>query len=364
MNKRLIKYYADSDYYTLVLPQWTQRCLSVRTGGDDSLFETMRQEIDGLGGTVLSQFVMAGAQLYEQGVADMGNVSWPLTWIQGDACQSGQAYSSQIVCISGIEPTRIILDGETVGYRYDDDYAAYCQLSSLKPADASGSRADQTRSLFERMEAGLAQAGMQFSDTVRTWLYLDRLLDWYGAFNEVRTAFFREQCVFDIMVPASTGIGAANPWGTALLADLLAVKPKGPTCQIQAVASPLQCPALDYKSSFSRAVELAFPTHRQLLVSGTASIDPDGRSVHIGDCARQIELTMRVVQEILRSRGMGWHDLSRGIAYFKNRADVALWDAWVIQNHIPRFPLAISHADVCRDELLFEIEVDALQLRE
>ncbi len=362
MKNSFNRYYADSDYYTLALPQWTQHCLSVRAGGDGSLFETMRQEIDNLGGKVLSQFVLAGKQHYEQGLAQMGNVSWPLTWIQGDACRSGQIYSSQILSISGVALTPLVLEGETVGYSYEDAYARFCQISSLKPADPTASRAEQTRSLFERMEAALAQAGIAFTDTVRTWLYLDKLLEWYGIFNEVRTRFFDERGVFDGMVPASTGIGAANPWGTALLADLLAVKPKGATCRVEPVASPMQCPALDYKSSFSRAVELSFPTHRQLLVSGTASIDTDGNSIYQGDCALQIELTMQVVAHILKSRGMDWCDLSRGIAYFKDRADVALWDSWALRNNLPRFPVAISHADVCREELLFEIEVDAIQL--
>ncbi len=363
IQSRCLRYYSEADYFTLVLPQRVQRCLSVRAGGDGSLFETMRQEIHALGGSVLSQFVMAGCQHYRQGLAEMGEVRWPLTWIQGDACSSGQVYSSQIVSVSGTELAPVVLDGETVGYCYEDDYAQFCQLSSLKPTDATASREAQARSLFERMDAALTLVGMQCTDTVRTWLYLDQLLDWYEEFNGVRTAFFREKGIFDKMVPASTGIGAANPWGAAILADVTAVKPKSTQCRIEAVASPLQCPALDYKSSFSRAVELSFPTHRQLLISGTASIDPDGASAHLNDTMAQIELTMQVVKAILSSRGMDWADLSRGIAYFKDRADVALWEDWAARNELPRFSLAISHANVCRDALLFEIEVDATQVR-
>lgn len=362
MRRCCLRYYSDADYFTLKLPQRVQQCLSVRAGGDGSLFETMRQKIADLDGTVLSQFVMAGCRHYRQGIAEMGDVGWPLTWVQGDACRSGQVYSSQILSIAGTELTPVRLDGELVGYRYEDEFAVFCQLSSLKPADTKASREAQARSLFERMAAALGEAGMEFTDTVRTWLYLDRLLEWYDEFNGVRTTFFKEQRVFDKMVPASTGIGAANPWEAAVLADLLAVKPKGPDCRIEAVASPLQCPALDYRSSFSRAVELAFPTHRQLMVSGTAGIDAQGASAHLGDTAAQIDLTMQVVGEILKSRGMEWADLSRGIAYFKNRGDVILWEDWVARNGLPRFSLAISHADVCRRELLFEIEVDAVRI--
>ena len=142
-----------------------------------------------------------------------------------------------------------------------------------------------------------------------------------------------------------------------------AVIPKNSGCKIEAVNSPLQCPATSYKSSFSRAVELDFPSYRKLFVSGTASIDPYGNTSYLGDPGRQVELTMQVVEAILISRGMGWEDLTRGIAYFKDRATLPVFNRYCKENDIPPFPLAVSHADICRDELLFEIEVDALKMR-
>ena len=38
-------------------------------------------------------------------------------------------------------------------------------------------------------------AGMSFGNVMRTWFYLDRILEWYHEFNHVRTAFFRERKV-------------------------------------------------------------------------------------------------------------------------------------------------------------------------
>ena len=132
--------------------------------------------------------------------------------------------------------------------------------------------------------------------------------------------------------------------------------------KIQAVNSPLQNPALDYKSSFSRAVELKFPTHRNLLISGTASIDPVGKTAHPDNPEKQIRLTMEVVKAILESRNMDWGDLFRGIAYFKDMNYLPIYCRVAEELGIPRFPLAVSHADVCRDDLLFEIEVDAVKI--
>jgi enamine deaminase RidA (YjgF/YER057c/UK114 family) len=99
---------------------------------------------------------------------------------------------------------------------------------------------------------------------------------------------------------------------------------------------------------------------RKLFVSGTASIEPEGQSAHDGDAARQVELTMRVVHAILESRGMGWADVSRAIVYVKRAADAAVYDAYCAAAGLLPLPAAVVEADVCRPELLFEIEVDAI----
>ena len=250
-----------------------------------------------------------------------------------------------------------------MGFTYEDDYARYCRLRGVIPQDLKASRIDQTRSAFETMDAALKLNGFKFTDTVRTWIYLDQLLEWYDDFNAVRTQYFNETGIFNHMVPASTGIGAANQYGSAIMMDVLAVKPKSDSLRIQEVTTPLQNPALNYKSSFSRAVEMAYPTHKTLLISGTASIDPSGATVHVDDPEKQIRLTMDVIKAILESRGMGWDDLFRGIAYFKSMSYLPIYERVASELGITRFPLAISHADVCRHDLLFEIEVDAVMLQ-
>jgi enamine deaminase RidA (YjgF/YER057c/UK114 family) len=161
-------------------------------------------------------------------------------------------------------------------------------------------------------------------------------------------------------MPASTGIGAGNCAGAAVVAEAFAIKPKKDGVRIQEVTSPRQCPAPDYKSSFSRAVEVVLPDHRRLYVSGTASIKRDGATAHIGDATKQIALTMEVVKAILESRRMGWSDVSRAIAYFKDIQDAPLLDSYCSKKRLPLLPMAVAHGDICRDELLFEIEIDAV----
>lgn len=360
MTAKISKTNYDADVATLVLPSHAEHCITVQS--EQNMNRMLRCAAEERSATILSQFVFAGQQYYPDFVAETGDAGLPVVWLQGDACKDGGMYSMQAVAISGINPQPVRLDGRDIGFTYEDKHARYCRLRGILPANLKASRTVQTHSALQIMEAALEENGFYFTDTVRTWIYLDKLLDWYGDFNRVRTDFFEEKDIFSHMVPASTGIGAANPFGAAIVMDVLAVQPKTEQLKITAVDSPLQNPALDYKSSFSRAVELQFPTHRSLLISGTASIDPDGKTVYLDDPEKQIRLTMEVIKAILESRQMSWNDLFRGIAYFKDMDYLPIYRRIAAELEIPRFPLAVSHADVCRDDLLFEIEVDAVKI--
>jgi enamine deaminase RidA (YjgF/YER057c/UK114 family) len=356
LKAEVIKTVHETEIATLRLPTHSEHYITVQSGGDPNFM--LRSVAQKQNAIILSQFVFAGNQLYAEFISK--GSEQPVVWLQGDACTDGSLHSMQAVALSGIIPLPVRAGGRDIGFIYEDNYARYCRLRGLLPADLTASRGGQARSAFETASAMLAQNGFSFTDTVRTWIYLDHLLEWYDAFNAVRTAFFNETGIFDHIVPASTAIGAGNPFGAAITMDIIAVQPKSPEFTVQTVASPLQNPAPEYKSSFSRAVELGSPTHRNLLISGTASIAPDGKTVHQNEPEKQIRLAMDAVKAILDSRGMNWNDLVRGIAYFKDMAYLPIYKR--VAFNIPRFPLALAHADVCRHDLFFEIEVDAVQI--
>jgi len=215
------------------------------------------------------------------------------------------------------------------------------------------------------MEKVLSAHGMNFRDNViRTWFYCDRILDWYSEFNAARSAWFTDHGVFDTFLPASTGIGCANPFGTRLCSGIIAAKGD---FRRETVASPLQPPAMSYRSSFSRAAELRLGDHRTLFVSGTASILPGSTAVaHVGDPVRQIDCTMRSALAIVESRALSVRDITRAICYFKRPEFIPPYLDWVRAN-LPDLPASsplldpsrFLVADVCRDEWLFEIELDA-----
>jgi enamine deaminase RidA (YjgF/YER057c/UK114 family) len=284
----------------------------------------------------------------------------PQLWLCGGSGALPPVY--QRLVVEGAEPKLIRRHGCTVGVRYEDEHAHYCLLTGVLPHDLSASREAQTTSVFEGIEDALGDAGMTFAHVARTWLYMDKILEWYDPFNRARDAFFRSRKVYDGLVPASTGIGSANLCGAAITACAIAVKPKRHgAITVEAVPSPLQCAALKYGSSFSRAAEIATPEYRTLMVSGTASIEPGGATAFVGDVKRQIQLTMDVVEAILVSRGMGWKDATRAVMYLKKASYMEEWQAWLKARALEAMPLLTIEADVCRDDLLVELEVDTVK---
>jgi enamine deaminase RidA (YjgF/YER057c/UK114 family) len=325
------------------------------------VFDRVSDQMAERDATIAFQYLFGGRQFYPKAVSAVKKLDWPLTLLHGDACSGTTVTGTQFIALAGAELNPIMDGDRLVGNWYDTDDARYCLLGDIRADDLTLGREEQAQKVFEKMEDLLQQADMEFTDIARTWLYLNNLLEWYDEFNAVRTRFFKKHGTFDKMVPASTGIGAGSAAGEEIVCALLAVKPKHDGVKVFAVPSPLQCPALDYKSSFARAVEIDQPGSRLLTISGTASIEPGGDTVHIGDTEKQIELTMDVVHEILKSRDMSWADTSRAIAYFKDDREAYLLEQYCIKNNLPELPVAISHADVCRHDLLFEIELDAVK---
>lgn len=261
----------------------------------------------------------------------------------------------QVQAVSGRDPSPILLDGRIAGYSIGGNGAVYCFLGGLIPEHSGASREDQTGEVFSKIEKALSVAGMDFNHVVRTWFYNDEILDWYAGFNRVRTGFFHRHGIR--RMPASTGIGAPNPAGTALVAKAVAVRSDDGSATVRTVPSPLQCDAFAYGSAFSRALEVADSRSRTLYISGTASIEPGGKSIHKGDPDAQIKLTMEVVEAILKEAGMSFGDTTRAVAYFRDPAHIAHWNDF--SRALPSLPLLAVGCHVCRNDLLFEIELDA-----
>jgi enamine deaminase RidA (YjgF/YER057c/UK114 family) len=316
--------------------------------------------------TVVRQIVFGSAAAYAATLKTLRQAledpELPITWVEGAGCTNNVIAGMQVHAVTGARVRTLGSDGVVIRI-WDDALATRCVVNLTLPTRTQATAPEQTREVFEKLQAGLASAGMTMKDIVRTWFYLDDLLTWYGEFNRVRNDVFARSELRPDSLPASTGVGGCNPMGAALSAVALVIRPHDPIARVtHFVPSPEQCPASSYGSAFSRAVEIGCDGFRRLLVSGTASIAHDGKTEHIGDTRAQIERSMQVVAAILESRRMTFADTAFATAFFKHSADVPLFADWQGRHRQQSMPVVNTRCDICRDNLLFEIELEAVQV--
>lgn len=119
-------------------------------------------------------------------------------------------------------------------------------------------------------------------------------------------------------------------------------------------------------SSFSRGMRIDLNGLTILLISGTASIDEDGRSVHIGDFRAQMRRTLENITGLLGSEGCTWHDIVRTSCYLRDiDRDYEIFNeertAFFNEQGLDPLPASTGiQAKLCRPELLVEIEAIAM----
>ena len=119
-------------------------------------------------------------------------------------------------------------------------------------------------------------------------------------------------------------------------------------------------------SSFSRGLRLEFGNIVVLLISGTASIDENGVTVHIGDIRAQCRRTFFNITKLLESEGATWKDIVRTTCYLRDiDRDYEAFNeertAFYKEQGLDPLPASTGiQAILCRPELLVEIEAIAM----
>ncbi len=295
----------------------------------------------------------------------------PPTFVQGLSCISSplagiHAITARPAPSSQTEVIRY--DGQAAGVLVQGRDARYLYLWDLARLVSAGSQGDpgeETGAVFDVTKAILEGKGWSFNDICRTWFYLRDILDWYDEFNEVRNEKFENLGLFNsdanAMIPASTGIMASNTRGGWCTLDLLAVREAeaGPI-GIKRLANPYQNEAPEYGSAFSRGLALGMGQSRYVLVAGTASIDNAGVSIHLGDFERQTIQTLETIEALLDQGGAVWGDVCQATAFIKRPEDVSVFQRLVRERGLQDLPIICTIADVCREELLFELDCTAI----
>jgi len=219
-----------------------------------------------------------------------------------------------------------------------------------------GNSEEEAYSMFQAAGTLLKTENLSFRDVARTWIHLRNIDCDYGGLNSGRTRFFREQGLG--LPPASTGIGGAPPIQTRTMClSLYAIE------QTEAVAQPMSTPTLNeawlYGADFSRGMKIEGPNGITLFISGTASVDERGRTVHRGDFEAQVERMILNISTLLEKQESSWSDVVSAITYLKNPADAPSLDNILTRKGIRGFPNVLVHAPVCRPDLLCEMEAIA-----
>jgi enamine deaminase RidA (YjgF/YER057c/UK114 family) len=349
------------------------------TAGASALAEDAYSALDATlrrtGGAILQERVYCSLAVAadilraRQRAVGAANDAWavPPTIIEGAPVGGTGIAGIHIVAASG-ERSRLVVGDDTVLGRFvETPSMCVLGLADVARVDATTPRepAADARSAIEAAERALAAEGFTFRDVVRTWYHLRDILAWYGPFNGTRNEAFRRLGMIgpsgDGAVPASTGIAGTNARGGWCALDLIAARSiTGVPLDMRRMHNRRQNEATAYGSAFARGMSLTIGGFRYLFVSGTASIDERGATVHLGDFDAQTHRTIETIQALLEGAGASLGDIRQAAAFLKNGDDVGRFVEITRAAGLDRIPPITVVADVCRDDLLVEIEATAV----
>jgi len=119
-------------------------------------------------------------------------------------------------------------------------------------------------------------------------------------------------------------------------------------------------------SSFSRALRLDIKGVTILLISGTASVDENGNTVHAGDFRAQTWRTYQNITGLLEAEGATWKDIVRTTCYLRDierdyEAFNEIRTQFFQEQRLDPLPASTGiQAILCRPDLLIEIEAIAI----
>lgn len=235
---------------------------------------------------------------------------------------------------------------------------------------------DQSREVFAAISKILDKEGFAPSDIVRQWNYIEQITSFgdhgqnYQQFNDARSEFY-DPVDWITGYPAATGIGM-DVGGVVVEVDVLKVSPPA---IIAALDNSLQVAAHEYSSQvllgttqlttpkFERAKAIVDSRNDAMIyVSGTAAIRGEASLIDVG-IGEQTMITIENIEYLISGENLEKHrifdsstprlQLMRVYLKFPKDYSVA---RQIIDKRYPEVPTLYVLTDVCREELLIEIE--------
>lgn len=302
---------------------------------------------------------------------------FPITYIQGKPFW-GEGFSGLQICAVKLsqpqdEVWTIYEDGIPCGRGMKKNETTYLSLQNIHgflENDSNNSRAEQVGRMFDKINSLLQKNGADYKNVVCTRIYISDILDWYKEFNSVRNAKYTgfgiiptqsEKLITEqIYLPASTGIQADNPNNAATVMNVLAIiKGSNSQVEIEHNNGSKQKSAFRYGSAFSRSAVIREPNNKCILVSGTAAIDEQGISLFPANPHEQMRKTFEIVDALINKEGATLKDICHATVFLKRPEDISIYQEVAKEYGLEDMPAVFMIADVCRDELLFEIDAIA-----
>ncbi|MFO0902341.1 MAG: dioxygenase [Pirellulales bacterium] len=265
----------------------------------------------------------------------------------------------------------------------DYDGLHWIYLGGIAASEGPATAYEQARTGFRELARRLDQAGATMGDVVRVWLHqggiteVEESTERYRELNRARTDFFDDEVTRGTMTvhrgnadhyPASTGIGTLC---RGFSVSGMALKTTRTDVRLRPLENPQQTSSFQYAPSFSakspkfsRAMAVQIGDYVTTWVSGTASIIRS-ESVFVGDAAAQTRQSLDNIERLIAPdnfarHGMegvesSLHDLAKIRVYVKRPEDYEACRA-VCERRLGPVPAVYALADVCRPELLVEVE--------
>lgn len=252
------------------------------------------------------------------------------------------------------------------------------EKDGLRELWTSGFFSENFEAAFEKLTRTLESQGFSYDDIFRQWNYVGNILEEhsvegktvqnYQHFNDIRAVYYRKKQDRS-QYPAATGIGMSQ---SGLCIDAVAVKTSADFAgKNLPIKSPVQKDAYRYDDKYLVGESTVLPTKnaplfergRSLLskgsgiamISGTASIKGE-ETIDQDNIGKQTENTLQFTKELLRDYPNAQCQRARLYVKRDQNPDEAVR---IFKAAFPKTCVCTGvFADVCRNNLLIEIESD------
>jgi len=318
---------------------------------------------------------------------DLLNIK-PSTSIIAQAPANGIHISLELILLTNISIGTQVVYKEEVGVPYTlvkSENTSEIYAGGISSKNFNADFSVQVDECYQLMESILTREGLTFADIVRQWNYVEGILSiyeygeehiqHYQVLNDVRSKYFAK-ADFQHGYPAATGIGmdAGGP-----ILEFYAVQSSS-AIDIIPIKNPKQVDAYHYSEEvligdalekhhkkttpkFERAKYCSVNGVRSVFISGTASIQSE-KPLGINNTRMQTEITLENIANLISESNlvkMGIENVQDQInytfirVYIKDRKDLSVVKE-ICNAHYGNIPVHYLIADICRDNLLLEIE--------